>query len=58
MLCMVLGRILPREFVIAGHLLPRRVQAYASSILRMGVNDPRNGLLWNSAVEEAYENHW
>uniref|UniRef100_A0A7S0WND7 HNH nuclease domain-containing protein n=1 Tax=Chlamydomonas leiostraca TaxID=1034604 RepID=A0A7S0WND7_9CHLO len=56
--CMVLGRSLPKQFIVAGHLLPRRAEVYAGKLIGTHVHDPRNGLLWNSAFEYAFERQW
>ncbi|GFH21728.1 uncharacterized protein HaLaN_19088 [Haematococcus lacustris] len=54
--CMVLNELLPKEFICAGHLLARSLKDYARPMLGVSdISDPRNGLLWNSAIEEAYE---
>ncbi|KAJ9527434.1 hypothetical protein QJQ45_025707 [Haematococcus lacustris] len=54
--CMVLNELLPMEFVCAGHLVACTHKEYAKVMVGFRhFSDPRNGLLWNSAIEEAYE---
>ncbi|KAG2435166.1 hypothetical protein HXX76_007250 [Chlamydomonas incerta] len=55
--CMVLGKALPRRFLVADRLYAERWKRYAD--LTMGADfrfdSPRNGVLWNSAIAYEYE---
>ncbi|KAG2499060.1 hypothetical protein HYH03_003245 [Edaphochlamys debaryana] len=54
---MVLDKDLPSRFLVAGHLFAVRWTRYASIMMGKDfrVNSPKNGIIWNSAIEHAYE---
>ncbi|KXZ48755.1 hypothetical protein GPECTOR_25g339 [Gonium pectorale] len=55
--CMVLGKALPSNFLVAGHLYAVRWTRYTRAILGsdFDVDSPKNGVICCSAIEYEYE---
>lgn len=52
--CMVTGLRLPGKWITAARLLARKDRAKSHIFGINDIQDPRNGLLWNRAIEEAF----
>eukprot|EP00197_Chlamydomonas_leiostraca_P014557 CAMPEP_0202864322 /NCGR_PEP_ID=MMETSP1391-20130828/4610_1 /ASSEMBLY_ACC=CAM_ASM_000867 /TAXON_ID=1034604 /ORGANISM="Chlamydomonas leiostraca, Strain SAG 11-49" /LENGTH=437 /DNA_ID=CAMNT_0049544057 /DNA_START=121 /DNA_END=1434 /DNA_ORIENTATION=- len=53
--CPVLKRFFSRHLVRAAHLFPVRLREYAHLLGIPDINNARNGLLWSSLIEKAWE---
>ncbi|EFJ45893.1 hypothetical protein VOLCADRAFT_93761 [Volvox carteri f. nagariensis] len=57
MWCMVLGKALPDDFLVAAHLFAVRWERYADIIMGSDfhIDGSQNGIIWCSAIQHEYE---